>query len=204
MSSTEELKWMVTEGDSKTYKISSMYDPQDKDGDGNPNSRTGSSIGEDGNLVEIVLKIGTKIKVEIITLNDSATIQLTYDDTITRARQDTDHFITKTIDNRTYWEKETEQQTEMSVQGNLLVTEQTVEKETIIKKVNWKTGWLEYFYIKDGEAEEGISAVSTGIISGFETIPLFSSILLVIILNSKKIEKTRDIEHSLRKIFAFV
>lgn len=173
----QELEWKVKEGDTQTYSVKKSFFATDSDEDGDNNSFTFVTSGEDGKLVEITLKAGSTLKVEIVTLTNStfnsstlnipmfgnATIKITYNDGFTTNNSADvlffipNLFVIKTVDNKSYWEDQVET-TNISIEGDLIVVfeEWTILRSSVESTIkwNWRTGWLDFFSFKMYTEEE--------------------------------------------------
>ena len=162
--SVQKCEWKVEVGDTQTYTITKCFDDLDMDEDGNKHNLKANVTDDEGNLVEVTLKRGSTLEVEIIALENEMSNQtitkLTFDGKIAEEISDYSFFynmspfVIKTVDNKSYWEAHAETYN-ISVEGELLVK---TEEETIrfislttiemTFKWNWETGWLTYWSFK--------------------------------------------------------
>ena len=203
-----DLEWKVEVGDSITMTCEKYYDSSDWDENGDPNSYETVFGDKDGNVHNITVKKGLKYKIEIISLQEYATVQMTVDGHVSEPMEDDyNSYVRKTVDNKSYLEEEAkrlqEESTneEYSVEGDFLVTrseytssfsDQTQES---VRKLNWKTGWWSYQSQKSWNSSGTISEMimSTGgggggliCVPGFEFVPLVMSMIVFVIFVSKK------------------
>jgi hypothetical protein len=196
----QELEWKVKVGDSMTYEFTKVYQNPDEDEDGDPNTRKIIFPDEDGNTREVFLKKGTILEIEIIKLNDGATIKNTFNGEITSEESTDNTMVMKTVDNKTYWEEYAKTKsvgdTEGSVDGNLLVLETEYENydtstTEMIFKVDWKTGWFTYRYQKhynetDTIFEMELTVKAAGGITGIEQVSILLGLVIITLVVSTK------------------
>ena len=186
-----DFEWNVAVGDSMRYTFTKIFDLNDYDEDGDLYTRTGHFIAENDTIIEMTIRQGSSLFCEILTLDEYATIQLTLDGITFELSGDYGWFITKTTDNRTYWEEYAEQISDeyqnVSVEGDMVVHRTTDNwndgTSYYISKINWRTGWLSYTYQKETNGTHTIREmeVTSGIpdlIPGFEFSPFPVSGLL--------------------------
>ncbi|UCE14354.1 MAG: hypothetical protein JSV04_04050 [Candidatus Heimdallarchaeota archaeon] len=191
----QTLEWKVSTGDSKTYSIDKFFDETDTDGDGDKNTQTITVDGE-----EVVLKKGTSFKIEIVSLSDTgATIKMIYGDIEGSEEADQSppsSWVTKTIDNKTYWENWASGNAAYSVDGDNIVVESSMSMagmtvETTVKR-NWKTGWLASMSAKSVQGGttqmevEISSGDGAGTIPGFDVFPVFLCIVITTLVTYRK------------------
>ncbi|MHA1977655.1 MAG: hypothetical protein ACW98F_17100 [Candidatus Hodarchaeales archaeon] len=163
-----EFEWMVAVGDSMTYTYTKCFDSDDSDKDGDMYSRIYSTTTSDGEPVEISIKKGVIIRVEIWEIGLFARINVTLNGIPTGMDEtESTHFfhgfvVDMTVNSQAYWENKSFQYIDHSysditiiesafVQGDyfLQVTNVTSNTGTYflrIRKTNWKTGWFAYEY----------------------------------------------------------
>ncbi len=201
------LEWKVKVGDSTTFELVKYYDKTDLDGDGDINTFTFLITDENGNLVNITWRVGSKVKYVISTLNDSgAYLERTYDGKVTGLEVRTTQVVQKTVDNTTYWEEYAASITtptrNASVDGNIF----TVEESFVLPPLNntffnslkfdWTTGWLINQYQKVFNASTIIGELEFSKVAssapGFE-FPVFLTgfIVLVIVMRMVQIPRMR-------------
>ena len=165
-----DLEWKVNVGDSQTYTFNNCFDDLDSDGDGDKSTQTITVTDEEGDSVNVTIKKGSTMKVEITELNEppgegvysGATIKITYNGKVTTPAQADAYafcydwlgtsFVRKT-GNKSYWEEQCSRYPEdrnCSFDGDLIVfsAEQleypfTGERRWKYEcQLNWTTGWL--------------------------------------------------------------
>jgi hypothetical protein len=155
-----DLEWKVSIGDSKTYFISNLYEKADYDGNGNPSTVLANVIDTNNNSVKVVLMKGSTITVEVIDLNESALIQISYNNNVTiKPHLDDGNFLQKATIDRSYWEQVAKENTGCSVSGELFTLKQTSSGVDSIKKYNMTSGWLEYSHKSYDDNVEEFSAL---------------------------------------------
>lgn len=209
----ETEEWKVKVGDSMTYTLSKYFDIRDIDGNGDAESKNYSVLKEDGTSEDVILKKGSKYTVNITALNHSATFQLIFGNITSNKRHSgMGDYLQKTIDNKSYWEREAIvdslnifDDTNYTVEGNYYVQWKFDSKDQGYElKRNWKTGWIIYLYEKVTNdthtiREEEITSVEytptttrttttqriTGI-QGIEIITIFVGLTIIAIVVSRK------------------
>ncbi|MFX0152482.1 MAG: hypothetical protein ACFFAJ_16965 [Candidatus Hodarchaeota archaeon] len=192
----QDLEWKVKAGDSKTYVIEKWFDENDLDGDGDKNTETASVTDENDESVEVVFREGLTIKATITKLNDQPTVKFTYDGKVTTKEVvPILPMVFKTVDNQTYWEELAAANENITIEGDLIVNETTVQVDTVliftnIIKTNWKTGWVTYLAM---DAVDGTQTVSEVIYSekgdgvpGFEMAHVLLGLVVITLLVYKK------------------
>ncbi|PWI48842.1 hypothetical protein CEE45_04600 [Candidatus Heimdallarchaeota archaeon B3_Heim] len=186
-----DLDWKVAVGDSMRYTFTKLFDLNDYDEDGSPYTQKISFVAENGSEIELSIREGSQLLCEIVTLDEYATIQLTLDGIKSEPSEGGGSFVTKTTDNRTYWEEFAKQaNTEfqnVTVEGNLVVYRSVDNWDDrtyySMSKINWRTGWFSYIYQKEMNGTHTLTEmeVSTEVpvlTPGFEISPLPVSLVL--------------------------
>lgn len=195
-------EWKVKVGDSITYTIDKLYDELDFDGDGYKNTQTNEVTDEDGNNVNVTIKKNSRMKVTITKLNGDATVKREWPDARIVSEETTDHTsVKKTVDNKVHWQEKVIDMsvgdTEAELQGDLVIvntTTTTMGTSTMtVVKINWKTGWRVYEYVKiynetqtDYEFEYSGEITAAGGTPGFETGSMLLIIFIITVIISKK------------------
>ncbi|MHA2096746.1 MAG: hypothetical protein ACW98F_19195 [Candidatus Hodarchaeales archaeon] len=147
-----ELKWKVKVGDSQNYTIMELYDQSDIDRDGNPNFLTTEIESENGDLINVTVKKGSNIEVEIAELGFFAILKYTYNGEVsTKAQDDSSltRYVMQTVDDKSYWEDWVQFKKNYLIEGPFLVESlssqinEDITSEFEIKR-DWKTGWIMY------------------------------------------------------------
>ncbi|MFX1506717.1 MAG: hypothetical protein ACFFDC_11495 [Promethearchaeota archaeon] len=188
--------WQIQVGDSQTYVIREYYDFSDE----NPYESSSLINDEDNNSVVIVLKKGLIFRCDIIFLGpDEARGKITFNDTITSQEQPFSspnflgwNIVRPSIDNKTYWEDYCKYRGFENVTGDLIVSEITTEDSKVIHKWNWRTGWLNYYfvcyYVENWNETTIISAYEVSVVPMESSFPLnvlvggFILVFIVLIL----------------------
>ncbi len=212
-----EFEWMVNIGDTMIYTYTAYYDLLDYDGNEDPTSMTTQLIDVDGNLFTVCMQKGLKVTVEIIELEDFAHLQLTFNEIKTSIDEFISIFdgyvVQKTVNNRTFWDSLSDQKI-YSVTGLNLTTTRYLEGDNfvnkqqfdytlegthrlIIRKSNWKTGWLTHLqnkYFNETHLIYGleISTGSSGFFSNSALDRLFLPVMFLITLLSIIILRKRS------------
>lgn len=195
---TQYLEWKVVIGDTMIYTVSKYYGDDDNDGDFSQD--THEIEDDEGNLVNVTMKMSISWKCEITELNDVARVKTTIDG-VTLKNPHT-FLLMKTTDNQTFWEENYRQilpgATNLSFDGNLMVYSFSIPSEetegvtvTILEKRNFKTGWTHYYHTKESNETATIMELELSIedvsLPGFE----LTSILIVLSLITLVIFKRR-------------
>ncbi|MHA2253766.1 MAG: hypothetical protein ACXAD7_25625 [Candidatus Kariarchaeaceae archaeon] len=155
-----DLEWKVSVGNSKTYTVSELFEEADLDGNGDPTTVKKTVIDINNNTVEVVLMKGSTLTVEVIALNKSAFIQVTYNKNVTaKTRLDTGIFLQKTTEDWAYWEQVAKENSGCKVNGDLFILKQTINGIDSVKKYNMTSGWLEYSHQSHEASVSEFSAI---------------------------------------------
>ncbi|MHA2175519.1 MAG: hypothetical protein ACXABI_11875 [Candidatus Hodarchaeales archaeon] len=180
-----DLEWKVNVGDSKTYIISKLCEEADYDGNGDPTTILTLITDINKESVEILLMEGSTFTVEIISLNDSALIQITYNGNITTQPQlDKGRFIEKTTEEQGYWEQVAKDNPGCSTSGDLFTLEQTINDIDSVRKYNMTSGWLEYSHRSYDDAFEEFSGLDFKPISEHADFSFLFSFLGILVLGT--------------------
>ena len=99
-----------------TYTYTKFFDSRDSDGNSDPHSRTLPVTNTEGEKVNILMKKGLKVKVEVIDLDPYLSVQLSFNGLTTPVGRYRSIFygkvVQQTVDNKTYWESQSYQTTE--------------------------------------------------------------------------------------------
>ncbi len=188
-----DLEWKVCVGDSKTYTVSELFEEADIDGNGDPATVKKTIIDIDNNTVEVVLMEGSTLTVEVIALNESAFIQVTYNKNVTaKTRLDTGIFLQKTTEDRAYWEQVAKENSGCRVNGDLFTLKQTINGIDSVKKYNMTSGWLEYSHQSYEASVEEFSALNyQANTASFDLLFSFLGILILAIIVRNKMSSRK-------------
>jgi hypothetical protein len=151
---TVQEDWQVQVGDSQTYVYKEFYNVTYD----NPYEYSFWILDEDNNNVTIILKKGLIFRYDITFLSpDEARGKITYNGTITSLEQSISSrnysgwtgIVKPSINNKTYWEEYCEYRGLENVTGDLIIEEINTQYYAYINKWNWKTGWLDYYHLKN-------------------------------------------------------
>ncbi|UCG03067.1 MAG: hypothetical protein JSW11_03575 [Candidatus Heimdallarchaeota archaeon] len=190
---TQELEWHVKVGDTKTYIITKLRK------NGNPHEYI-DEVDTPQGIVNITMKKGTTIKLDILKLNLGAHLNCTYNDNITADGDDFSYYVRKTTENKSYWEEKVGEDEDVSFTDNLMVVKRKEPvNETVfrlfISKWNFMTGWMESESFKKANstyvfAEWEVDSLNTDLDQIiFVDLPLSLSVLLIILIIYRKRKK---------------
>jgi hypothetical protein len=196
---TFQEDWQVQVGDSQTYVYQEFYDVSYD----NPYEHSYWIIDEDNNNVTIILKKGLIFRYDITFLSpDEARGKITYNGTITSQEQSissrnysgwTGIIVRPSINNQTYWEEYCEYRGLENVTGDLIIEEINTQDITYINEWNWKTGWLNYYYVKHWNETTIISEWEFSLVPKESFFPLniivggfILAVIVLILLGIKK------------------
>ncbi|MHA1993591.1 MAG: hypothetical protein ACW97Z_03555 [Candidatus Hodarchaeales archaeon] len=201
-------KWEVNEGDSMIYTYTKYYCSED--GDGNPNTYILSVITEHNETVNLTIKKGLEIKVEILYLGEIdpgggfwglVTLQGTYGNIVLKKSNITvdgllmGAIVHPTVDNQSYWEERITEHdpsiTNMSIEGASIIFEEKSENHLWREEWNWKSGWVTSHILSvtnssDVVYECEISTNTARTTSGFKISSFSLFILFSIIIIARK------------------
>ena len=184
------LEWKVNVGDSKTFILADFYEEADYDGNGDPSSFLKVITTIDNSSVEVLLKKGSTFTIEVLNLNESALIQITYNQNVTsKSILDTGNFLQKTTEDFSYWKQIAKENAGCSTNGDFFTLKQTINGIDSVKKYNMSSGWLEYSHQSYGIAVEEFSSLEYRFIkssSGFEFLLGFIALFVLIPLLRNK------------------
>lgn len=154
------LEWKVNVGDSKTFIVAELYEEADYDGNGDPSSVLNVITTIDNSSVEVLLKKGSTFTIEVLNLNESALIQITYNQNVTsKPMLDSGKYLQKTTDDFSYWQQIAKDNAGCSISSDFFILKQTISGIDSVKKYNMTSGWLEYSHQSYGIAVEEFSSL---------------------------------------------
>ncbi|MHA2155462.1 MAG: hypothetical protein ACXABU_09025 [Candidatus Hodarchaeales archaeon] len=161
-----DFEWRVAVGDSMTYNYNEYFDLDDRDKDGSMYSQIYYTSTSDGEPVNISIKKGLIIRVEIWKLGLTAFINVTLNGILTGMDEiDSLYFfhgfvIDMTVNSQAYWENKSFQNIDHSIPDTTIIDSAFVQGDYFvqvinvtsnsgtnllrIRKTNWKTGWFAY------------------------------------------------------------
>ena len=144
---TQELEWRVEVGDTKTYIVTKLNK------DGTPYKYL-EEVDTLQGPVNITMKEGTTITLEILELNRGAHLNCIYNDDLIADGNDFCYYVRKTTTNKTYWAEQLDEgYDEVSFTEELIIVkrEEVVNNSVnrlYVSKLNFMTGWLESEAVK--------------------------------------------------------
>ncbi len=187
---TQELERYVKVGDTKTYMITKLSKNE------NPYEYI-EEVDTPQGTVNVTMKKGTTIKLEILELNHGALLKSIYNDNITADGDDFSYYVRKTLTNKSYWEEFVGEDEDVSFTDNLMVvkSEDPVNESVyrlFVGKWNFMTGWMESEAHKEANstqvfAEWELAALNTDLdqITCFN-FPISLSFLLITLIIYRK------------------
>ncbi len=190
---TQSHSYQVKAGDTQSWIVTKYKREFDYHLDSHPLWK------EDGTYVDIELKKGMKIKVEITKVNSTDAFGKRSYDNVTGREEYllSNYFIDQTLDNKSFWEERVKDSHTMSLEGNNIIREMDftnhVDLDSYEDKLvrNWKTGWLVshwYKATKDNqvyEIEISNESEGNGVVSGYTFLPLILALFVTVIIHRK-------------------
>ncbi len=200
---SDDLEWKVKVGDKKNYEFSKVYEFNLTD---STTKSVGYMMGQalNGSGIIVTYSSGTTFTVEISHFEDQRAVpQITMEGVVFIPHPRHGSYVSRTTDNRTYWEAQVGEYTSGSLSLNISMDgDEFIRRESNLipyynqslfttRKTNWKTGWLTYSYVAIYQNVSGdrvlryeleLKASSNGSVPGFSVFSVLICLPVIFLI----------------------